>query len=111
MVKGKRYSRSIFLQGLLATKDGLRPNAPKELFNLQKKYHNQLTNHFIDPINFAISFITQSDVVDYFLLGVESEKQLKGIINLKIIKNEKLPKLNALLDNMDKKWFDPRKWS
>ena len=66
MPKSKRYARSIFLQGLLATQNGLRPDAPEELFNLQKRYHNRLTDHHLDPIGYAVSFVTRNNFIDYF---------------------------------------------
>ena len=48
MPKGKRYARSVFLQGLLASSNVLRPKAPKGLLNLQKKYHSKLDEyHFL----------------------------------------------------------------
>ena len=76
MPKSKRYARSIFLQGLLAKQNGLRPDAPEELFNLQKEYHNSLTDQHLYPIDFAVSFVANNDAVDYLLIGVDTAKQL-----------------------------------
>jgi len=111
MPKSKRYARSIFLQGLLSTQNGLRPDAPEELFNLQKGYHNRLADHHLDPISYAVSFVTRNNFVDYFLIGVDTEKQLQDILDLEPYQEMDMVVLDALLVNTDKKWIDPRNWS
>ena len=68
MPHGKRYARSVYLQGLLASPNALRVHAPTELLNLQKKYHENLDSHDIDPVAFAISFVAHNNVVDNFLI-------------------------------------------
>ena len=108
MPKGKRYARSIFLQGLLVSKNALRFNAPKELINLQKKYHDKLTDHNLDPVEIAVSFALCSDSVDYFLIGVDSAKQLRNILELEIIKRLDTSVFDEFLTNVNKNWFDPR---
>ena len=110
MPKSKRYARSIFLQGLLATRNGLRPDAPEELFNLQKGHHNRLTDHHLDPISYAVSFVTNNDVVDYFLFGVDTEKQLQDILDLEPYEPNDMSISDALMETTTEKWLDPRKW-
>ena len=109
--KGKRYARSVFLQGVLASPNGLRLDAPLELFNLQKKYHDKLADNHLDPVSFAISFALRSDAVDYLLIGVDSAKQLQDILELNSYNQEDLAILDAQLINIDERWFDPRNWS
>ena len=111
MPKGKRYARSIFLQGLLVSQNGLRPNAPKELIELQREYHGKLADHHLAPIGFAISFATRSDAVDYFLIGLDSVEQLEDILNLDSYNQKDIAMFDDLPINTDKHWFDPRNWS
>lgn len=112
MPKGKRYARSVFLQGLLASANGLRTDAPEELLNLQKEYHTLLTDqHFDDPVSFAVSFVARSDFVDYFLVGVDIEKQLQDILALEQYLNIDIAILDTPLFKNVEKWIDPRKWN
>lgn len=97
MVKGKRYARSIFLQGLLASKNGLRHDAPKALLALQNDYHRKIAEHHLDPIKFALSFVASAKDVDYFLVGVDSLKHLYEILfYLKDYDNEPVNYINSL---------------
>ena len=109
--KGKRYARSLFLQGLLASPNDLRSDVPIELLCLQKEYHDKLADHFIDPVSFAISFVAHNSTVDYFLVGVDSAKQLQKILDLELYEQRDMDLLNKLQIKTDKKWFDPRIWN
>ncbi len=109
--KGKRYARSLFLQGLLASPNELRPDTPIELLCLQKEYHDRLADHFIDPVSFAVSFVAHNSTVDYFLVGVDSAKQLQKILDLELYEQRDMDLLNKLQIKTDKKWFDPRIWN
>ena len=111
MPKGKRYARSIFLQGLLASKGELRPDSPKELINLQNEYHEKLEENNLDPVSVAVFFVTQNGAVDHFLIGVNSQNQLKEILKLEVNGQKDIDFLEKLIEETDKKWFDPRKWS
>ena len=62
-------------------------------------------------MNFAVSFVTHRDQVDYFLVGVESKKQLMDILNMESDFSEDLTFLKPLLFNLSEKSLDPRKWS
>ena len=111
MPKSKRYARSIFLQGLLSTQNGLRSDAPEELFNLQKGYHNRLADHHLDSISYAVSFVTRNNFVDYFLVGVDTEKQLQDILDLEPYDQNDIAFLDTIRFGVDEKWLDPRNWS
>ena len=111
MPKSKRYARSIFLQGLLATQNGLRPDAPEELFNLQKGYHNRLTDHHLDPIGYAVSFVTRNNFVDYFLFGVDTVSQLQDILDSEQYEQKDMDILDKLAMNVNEQWCDPRTWN
>ena len=110
MPLGKRYARSIFLQGLLASTNGLRPDAPVELFKLQQDYHDKLADHHLSPIGTAVSFAACSDFVDYFLIGVDTEQQLQDILDLDSFIQKDVVMLDALQVNTAEKWLDPREW-
>jgi aryl-alcohol dehydrogenase-like predicted oxidoreductase len=111
MPTGRRYARSVFLQGLLASANGLRLAAPQELLKLQKEYHDILAFHHLDSVGFAVSFVTYSDSIDYFLVGVESTKQLMDILNIEFDIFQDLAFLKPLLTSIPEKWLDPRIWS
>jgi len=111
MPKGKRYARSIFLQGLLASADGLRLDSPKELQNLQKNYHEKLSKKNLNPISVAVSFAALSEFVDYFLIGVDSVNQLQDILGLKLYVNKDIVIFDTTFAKSTEKWLDPREWS
>ena len=111
MPKSKRYARSIFLQGLLATQNALRPDAPEELFNLQNEYHNRLTDHHLDPIAYAVSFVTRNNFVDYFLFGVDTVSQLQDILDSEQYEQKDMDILDKLAMNVNEQWCDPRTWN
>jgi len=111
MPAGRRYARSILLQGLLVSANGLRADAPIELVEINNQYHELLKNYNINPVNFAVSYIMYSSCVDYFLVGVESRKQLLDILNIEFDIFQDLTFLDPLLSNVSEKWLDPRKWN
>jgi len=111
MEKDKRYARSIFLQGLLTSKYGLRPDAPQPLLAFQRKYYDKLAEHQVSPVQFAVSFVALNDAVDYFLFGVDTENQLQDILNLKPYDVKNMAIIDAVQINNDEKWLDPRSWS
>ena len=106
----KRYARSIFLQGLLTTQNGLRLDAPVELLNLQKEYHDRLAKHHVKAVGFAVSFVANNDALDYFLFGVDTEEQLQNILDLELYNQTDITFLETMQLSTVEKWFDPRKW-
>ena len=110
MVQGKRYARSIFLQGLLASANGLRPDVPLELLDLHKQYHSKLADLHVKPVNFAVSVVAQNESVDYFLIGVDSTQQLLDIMN-SALEIKDAPVLDMMMEKTNEKWLDPRSWS
>jgi aryl-alcohol dehydrogenase-like predicted oxidoreductase len=111
MPLGKRYARSIFLQGLLASPNGLRANAPHELLSIQNNYHQILVTHDINPIDFVISFVANNDAIDYFLVGVETKHQITHILNTDSNKSQDTNIIDNFALNFEKDLFDPRKWN
>jgi len=110
MNKGKRYARSIYLQGLLASTTGLRSGVLPIVENLWRKYHSLLLENKINPIQFATSFVANSNAVDYFLFGVESVAQLREIINSSFSESAVPPQIDLLVRDIDQKITDPRQW-
>tara|TARA_Y100000768_G_C23911735_1_gene650324 strand:+ start:114 stop:989 length:876 start_codon:yes stop_codon:yes gene_type:complete len=111
MPTGKRYARSIFLQGLLASTNNLRLISIKELVELHNNYHNTIDKHNLEPIGFAISFAVLSEVVDYFLIGVDSVDQLQKILESEPHMQDDISMFDALSMDIDKHFLDPRNWS
>jgi aryl-alcohol dehydrogenase-like predicted oxidoreductase len=110
MLPGKRYARSIFLQGVLTSSRGLIENAPEPLVNIQMNYHSLLNKWEIDPIDFAISFVFCSKNVDYFLIGVDTRDQLNEILNIKVEKFDKWKDVDLSSLDYNIEWLNPRKW-
>jgi len=111
MPVGKRYARSIFLQGLLVSKNKLRPDTNLILIDLQTKYHNKLNEYNLNPTNFAFSFVANSETADYVLLGVDNVHQLNDIFSQKLNNQEMIKHLNEFTLNIDKNLLDPRSWN
>ena len=111
MINGKRYARSIFLQGLLASKNDLRQDAPKALLILQHDYHTKLAENHLNPVQFALSFVANAKNLDYFLFGVDTVEQLREILNLNPYDGQQMSVVDALRLSIDHKWLDPRAWN
>ena len=111
MPQRKRFARSVFLQGLLASTNDLRLDAPVKLLNLQKEYHDRLAKHNLESVAFAVSFVANNDAVDYFLIGLDSVEQLEDILNLDSYNQKDIAMFDDLPINTDKHWLDPRNWS
>jgi aryl-alcohol dehydrogenase-like predicted oxidoreductase len=111
MPKGKRYARSIFLQGLLAS-DQIHPNAANQV----KSFHNIIWNDCeslgLSPKVVAWTFITNSSDLDYFLVGAETLNQLKNVLQLEALPTQSIEtfckKWRSIVSN---DWLDPRTWN
>ncbi len=110
MFEGKRYARSIFLQGLLLPSNPLRVSAPKELIKLKKDYDLFLKKHNFNAMSIAIHFVMNNTCNDYFLVGVESVTQLEEIFNCEMQEMNYDNKVKSFISEIDKIWLDPRKW-
>ena len=110
MYQGMRYARSIFLQGILASKSSLIENAPEPLLNIQMNYHSLLDERGIDPIDLAVSFVFYAKNVDYFLIGVDTLNQLNEVFNVEIDELNKQKDIDPIQFEFDSKWLNPREW-
>ena len=109
--KGMRYARSVFLQGILASNNDLRLDTSNELRNLQKIYHDRLEKYNVEPVVFAMSFVANNDVVDYFLIGVDTVSQLHDILNQQLNYHQFKSIFDSFNLRIDKDWLDPRTWN
>jgi len=76
------HCRSVFLQGLLLM-------SPEELsvhFNsirgLMLKYYEVLKRQDINPLEAALTFVYQQPEIDYVIVGINNQSQLKEILNV-----------------------------
>ena len=100
------HARSIFLQGLLLNYENIKKkyfNEWKQHFNLLHKY---LRKNNISKIDYCINDLIQHNF-DNIVVGIDSYKNLKQIINFKPLKYQ-----NKLVDFTinDLRLTDPRKW-
>jgi aryl-alcohol dehydrogenase-like predicted oxidoreductase len=108
---GKRFARSIFLQGLLAS-DSLIDKAPEELKGLHSLMQEECVSNKISLLQMAFSFVVRSDCFDFFLVGVETSHQLEQLLSLHLQLNDHFyhmaDRWRSLIDG---KWLDPRRWN
>ena len=110
MTLGKRYARSIFLQGLLASPNALRAGAPPDILSLHKRYHDKLKSNGVSPVDFATSFVKNSNCVDYFLVGVNTVMQLKKLLAIRFEGVWPNSLTAPLISRLPEKLIDPRTW-
>ena len=110
MPQGMRYARSIFMQGVLASKNGLVEDAPEPLLNIQRDYHSLLDKRKIDPIDLSLSFVFYAKNIDYFLIGVDTVNQLHEILDVEIDEFNERKDVDSSQFEFDSKWLNPRQW-
>ena len=110
MPQGMRYARSIFMQGVLASENGLVEDAPEPLLNIQRDYHSLLDKRKIDPIGLALSFVFYAKNIDYFLIGVDTVNQLNEILDVEIDEFNERKDVDSSQFEFDSKWLNPRQW-
>ena len=106
---GKRYGRSVFLQGLLVAKR-LKDNAPRELIQIHSKIQKICSERNISLMSQAIQFVVNSKSIDFFLLGVDNVEQLEQILSIDLEANVCCSVLEPLSLPISDKWLDPRQW-
>ena len=103
----KIEARSIFLQGLL-TLNGVNLNNQNKRFNkVLLKWEEWIKKNNITKVEACLNFIKQIELLDKFVIGINSIGQLKEILKSDIKKNLYFP--NYLKSN-NKKIIDPRHW-
>ena len=111
MTPGKRYARSIFLQGLLVSSVLSKRNLPTYLELFQKKYHEKIEHLGFDSVELAVATATSSRHIDYVLIGVENSTQLNEILGCSLGSTLPASALSSLLDDYAVLVTDPRRWS
>jgi predicted aldo/keto reductase-like oxidoreductase len=99
------------LQGILASKTGLKKTAPDALKEIHKNVHAFFDKKGINALNFALRFVANSVSIDYFLFGVDNKEQLDQILAIDFQGYQYDGELDQLISSIDKNWLDPRKWN
>ncbi len=107
---GKRYGRSVFLQGLLASRH-LKRSAQKELKTVHSTIHKFCSENNISLFEEAIRFAANSKSIDFFLVGVDKLEHLEDILKIDLGNFAYQSHLDSLPSLFDNKWLDPRRWS
>ena len=110
MIPGKRYARSIFLQGLLVASGGLRTGANPELVNFHRRYHGILKDHCVDSVGLALSFVSHSSCQDYLVVGVNRVEELREILTTRIEDAAYASLIESFAPQPPREVFDPRTW-
>ena len=110
LMTGGRYARSLFLQGVLANKDYIQKSAPTKLKQFHKRFHLYLERQEVDPIELAVSFVTQTDCIDYAVIGVDSTTQIEKLLRIKTISSDRIRAILRGIPRLNKNLRDPRNW-
>ena len=109
--EGKRFGRSVFLQGLLAGAT-LREDAPIPLKELHAAISSDCKIYEISAMQISLAYVANSDAIDFFLVGVDSDRQLKDLLSLDLALPETLDQwISRWRSLVDDKWLDPRSWN
>ena len=105
------HVRSVFLQGLYFKN----PNQLSKKLSILKSVLNEIQNickkNELNTSQFCLDFIRQNDNIDYAIIGIESETQLKEIIqvnNCELNWDSILKSLNKFV--VEKKLLNPSNW-
>ena len=101
------HARSIFLQGILLSKDLRKMKYFKRWRTFWKDYYNWLNKNRVSGLTACLSFINGVKNISGYVIGIENEKQFKQVLDCKIKKNLKF---ESFLSQKNKKLIDPSKW-
>lgn len=108
---GKRYARSIFLQGLLASQS-LSEKSPVELKRFHSLIMEDCRRNNVSLLQLSFAFVNRADCFDFFLVGADSTKQLKEMVSLDLTPFQQACMLvNRWRSLISDRWLDPRKWN
>ena len=102
------HVRSIFLQGLLLMDSRIRLSKFKKWKNLWNIWDEWLHDIKITPIEACISYVFSFNEISKVIIGVESEKQLQDIANLKLPNELNIP---SELKSNDQLLINPANWN
>ena len=101
------HARSIFLQGLLIMKSQERPryfNSWNKLFNIYDKW---IKEKKILPVQACLNYALNIKTINKVIIGVQSSKELKQIINLNVDPNIDFP---DEIQSINPKLINPSNW-
>jgi len=99
------HVRSVFLQGLLLMpKEEQIERFPKHK-NIWDEWHKCLGENEITALEACLSFISNNNLIDEMVIGVNSEMELKEILN---IKQNSHPAFE--INSRDKELINPSNW-
>lgn len=101
------HTRSAFLQGLLLMPINAIHRKFKHWLPLFNTWHNWLLNNNISALEACISFVQMHSQIEKFVVGVESKKQLKQLIQ---IEKEQTSIIFPNINCSDEKLINPSNW-
>ena len=105
------FARSVFLQGVLLDNTVLDDRAPEELREFRQKYLQTLRRRGISPTQYALSYAFSQSLVDHIIVGVQTPRQLREIVESGSIEFEEMAEIAELISRLNSEIVDPRKWS
>lgn len=99
------HARSIFLQGLLVNKLFFKKKYFRQWKTLFLNWFKYLEKNRIPPVDYCMSDLLNYDF-DKIIIGINSHKNLKEIIDFKIVKKNQMKNFTI----NDKNLIDPRYW-
>ena len=101
------HIRSIFLQGLLLMESANRPATFNRWGSLWKQWHRWLDDQGLTPLEACLAFTLAQPEIDRVVVGVDSLKQLQGI--LASVETPALePPMTLVSEDLD--LIDPSRW-
>lgn len=110
IIKGLRYARSIFLQGILTKSSYLKDSAPENVKKIKRITDNYFSKKQVNPLHCALKFVANSEDIDYFLFGVDTKDQLDEILSIDLLNYNPDIELDKIISTIDRKWLNPRNW-
>ena len=102
----KIHARSIFLQGLLLMNHGSRPDYFQKWSEQLSLWDEALKRHKMSPIDAALSYALSEDRFEKVIVGVNSARQLKELVEVKGKVIESMRELSSL----DLELIEPFRW-
>ena len=112
ILKNFRIARSLFLQGILISNIDKSSISKKKkiLYRFQKIFFSMCEENNIDPIEFNLGHMLNKNHFDYFIIGVNSKKNLKKILNSNFNYQPKYNKIKYNLFSNTKNLTKPYNW-
>jgi len=105
------HARSVFLQGALLMNPDDLPQHFDSVRSLLKDYHKFLGKNNLSLIEGALTFIMQQKQIDYLIIGVTSEKELKDIFEaIEAISKRRLDIDYTCFACLDERILNPSLW-